>query len=417
MKVCFLADARSPIARNWINHFIEHKHNVHIISSYPCSQDEIPGAKLYQEPVALSRFSRASRSGKTKAKSRGSKHPSLVGLRSAALEKLSLSVQHFVLPFDVRRHIKSINSIVERVSPDLVHAMRIPFEGILAAKALSPNIPLLISAWGNDFTLWAARNPLIARQTINALRRTDGLHTDCHRDLNLARQVWGFDAEKPAVVLPGAGGIDTSLFHTGEPDSKLKTELEIPSNAPVIINPRGFRGYVRNDIFFQAIPIVLQEQPDAVFVCPGMQANSVAENWVSESGIRRNVRLLPPVPHGQMSDLFRLACVAVSPSLHDGTPNTLLESMACGCLPVAFDIESVREWITDEVNGLLCNPDDSGSLARAIVRAVRDDRLRCEARAQNVKLIAERAEYNTVMKQAESFYTEVIKQKRKAVEV
>lgn len=44
-----------------------------------------------------------------------------------------------------------------------------------------------------------------------------------------------------------------------------------------------------------------------------------------------------------MAYLFRLADVTVSLSEDDGTPNTLLEAVACGCFPIAGDIESVRE--------------------------------------------------------------------------
>ena len=46
-----------------------------------------------------------------------------------------------------------------------------------------------------------------------------------------------------------------------------------------------------------------------------------------------------------MAAVFQGARVAVSPSTHDGTPNTLLEAMSCGSFPVAGDIESLREWI------------------------------------------------------------------------
>jgi glycosyltransferase involved in cell wall biosynthesis len=108
-----------------------------------------------------------------------------------------------------------------------------------------------------------------------------------------------------------------------------------------------------------------------------------------------------------MADLFRLACVTVSPSLHDGTPNTLLEAMACGCFPVAGDIESVREWITDGVNGLLCDPTDADALGRALIRALGDRQLRESARPHNARLIAERADYDKIMKQAEELYLEV----------
>ena len=143
----------------------------------------------------------------------------------------------------------------------------------------------------------------------------------------------------------------------------------------------------------------------------------MAERWVRRLAIQDNVRLLPPVSRERMADLFRLARVAVSPSLHDGTPNTLLEAMACGCFPVAGDIESVREWITDEANGLLCDPSNPDSLARAIIRALGDEPMRNDARQYNFQLIAERAEYNKSMRQAEEFCMEVVRRKQQAMKV
>jgi glycosyltransferase involved in cell wall biosynthesis len=139
-----------------------------------------------------------------------------------------------------------------------------------------------------------------------------------------------------------------------------------------------------------------------------MRGNPRAEKWVRQLNIQESVRLLPLVPRDQMAELFRLAQITVSPSLHDGTPNTLLEAMACGCFPVAGDIESVREWITDGVNGLLCDPTSAESLANAILRALQDKQLRDHALGCNLKLVAERAEFGQVMQQAEIFYQDVI---------
>jgi glycosyltransferase involved in cell wall biosynthesis len=286
--------------------------------------------------------------------------------------------------------------------------MRIPFEGILAAKAAHAACPLLISVWGNDFTLCATHNPLIARQTREAMQRADALHCDCFRDLRLATQTWGFQSEKPAAVLPGAGGIQTSLFHANGFDADLRKQLRISQSSPVIINPRGFRNYVRNDVFFEAIPEVLRTHTDAIFICTGMEGHPTAEKWISRLAIKDHVRLLPLFPRDRMADLFRLADITVSPSLHDGTPNSLLEAIACGCFPVAGDIESVREWITDEVNGLLCDPTSPQSLAQAILRAIDDVELRRRAREINGGLLAQRADYQKVMAQAEQFYQKII---------
>jgi glycosyltransferase involved in cell wall biosynthesis len=318
-------------------------------------------------------------------------------------------VKQWVGPLELLRHTSIVRDIITRFNPNLVHAMRIPFEGIVAANAIPSGVPLLLSVWGNDFTLHANRASLTKVYTRRALRRADALHCDCARDLRLAEGL-GMSAHKPAIVLPGAGGIQRDLFTPGDPDEELRRQLDISRDAPVVINPRGFRAYVRNDVFFASIPSVLQAHPDAVFICTGMSRNAVAEKWVTQYGVRPNVRLLPNVSRAEMAQLFRLATVSVSPSTHDGTPNTLLEAMACGCFPVAGDIDSVREWIDDGVNGLLFNPADTDALSRLVIRALRERELREKAICVNSRLIDERAEYGGVMRRAEEFYRKVIGQ-------
>jgi glycosyltransferase involved in cell wall biosynthesis len=82
--------------------------------------------------------------------------------------------------------------------------------------------------------------------------------------------------------------------------------------------------------------------------------------------------------------------------------------MACGAFPVMGDIESVREWVEDGVNGLFCDPAIPESLAQAILRALDDEDLCRQAAVHNQKLIAERADYRKVMAKAEAFYVELI---------
>ncbi|HAY84964.1 MAG TPA: hypothetical protein DCY42_08595 [Chloroflexi bacterium] len=139
-----------------------------------------------------------------------------------------------------------------------------------------------------------------------------------------------------------------------------------------------------------------------------MEREPQAHRWVEQLGLDRNVELLPLVPHGQMADLFRQAHIVVSPSTHDGTPNTLLEAMACGCFPVAGDIESINEWLQHEENSLLVDPADPQMLAEAILRAIQDHALRQKAEKLNQQIISERANYRSVMAQAETFYSEVV---------
>jgi glycosyltransferase involved in cell wall biosynthesis len=82
--------------------------------------------------------------------------------------------------------------------------------------------------------------------------------------------------------------------------------------------------------------------------------------------------------------------------------------MACGSFPVAGDIESLREWVTNGENGLLVDPADSHALANAICFALETPALRKRAREHNTNLIAERASYPMVMGEALEFYRELV---------
>ena len=395
MRILFVVDGRSPIALNWIGYFIRGDHEIHLVSTFPCQPPQ-GLATFWMTPVAFSGV-------KTTLGRIASRKDQLAGrnwLGQAGWVGLRTRLRQWLGLLTFSGANRRLAEVVRQVQPDLIHAMRIPYEGIITAMAverLSSMPRLLISVWGNDFTLHATANPWMGAFTRRALKQASALHTDCLRDQRLAYQ-WGFQAGKPAVVLPGGGGVQMDQFFP--PSERQAGNLRV-------INPRGVRAYVRNDTFFKAIPRVLEKFPTARFICPAMAGEPQVMRWLRELRIEGSVELLPPQPREDMAYLFRQAQVAVSPSTHDGTPNTLLEAMACGCYPVAGDIESLREWITPGLNGALVDPGDAGGLAEAICEGLENTELRRKAAAYNLALVAERAEYSKVMQLAESFYERI----------
>jgi glycosyltransferase involved in cell wall biosynthesis len=386
VRILFVADGRSPTALNWIGYFAGRDCEVHLISTYP-AEPELKLASLHILSVAFSQAAgRAPQNLVAK--------PSLI--KRVTTAGMRTRFRQWLGPLTLPKAAHTLQTILTDVQPDLVHALRIPYEGMLAAES-DPRMPLLISVWGNDFTLHGVTTPIMRGYTRKAVRRADAVMADCQRDIRLARE-WGLPADRPTMVLPGGGGLQPELFYPPQ----------MPNPVLAVINPRGIRAYVRNDTFFHAIPLVLAERPEVRFVCPSMAGEPQAEKWVSEMGIAANVDLLPKQTRPQMADLFRSAQVAVSPSEHDGTPNTLLEAMACGCFPVAGDIESVREWIEDGENGLLVDPADPRTLAAGILRGLEDSELREKAHEKNTRLIAEKAAYGGVMARAKAFYEEIL---------
>jgi glycosyltransferase involved in cell wall biosynthesis len=393
MKLLYVADGRSPIALNWISHFVNAGYEVHLASSFRCSPP-LSLASVHYTPVAMSEL----RSTTSPEKKRGRAIQWLpVGIRTA--------LRRWLGPLTLIKASKNLCQVIAQIQPDLVHAMRIPFEGMLAAQAMLDDVrpPLVVSVWGNDFTLHAPSTPLMSHYTRMTLHRADALHADCQRDVRLAHQ-WDFKPEKKAIVLPGAGGVQLDVFYPTDYEQEHSSQ----SQYFYIINPRGVRSYIRNDTFFRAARLVYEQLPQIRLLCPGMAGEPQAEQLVDDLKLRDVVELLPAQTRPQMAELFRRAQVAISPSEHDGTPNTLLEAMASGCFPIAGDIESIREWIDPGVNGLLFNPGDPQELAAKILESAHQEHLRKAAKDYNLQMIANRGEYRGVMRKAEAFYQSLV---------
>jgi glycosyltransferase involved in cell wall biosynthesis len=110
------------------------------------------------------------------------------------------------------------------------------------------------------------------------------------------------------------------------------------------------------------------------------------ERLIAEGGLEGRVRLA-----GYASNLWSLmkrASVFVSPSRFEGSPNVVLEAMACGCPLIVSDIPTHRELL-DETCAIFVAPDDPELIARALERVIADPE-EAARRAAVARLRAER---------------------------
>jgi glycosyltransferase involved in cell wall biosynthesis len=394
MRLLFVADGRSPTALSWLRHWIDSGHLTHLISTFPCV--EPPGLESFHIlPLVFSGVIKAS----TSKKSEG---PNNHNIAERIRNKLR-PIRYIAGPLSLPLCRSRFRNLVDEIHPDLVHALRIPFEGMLAFYTPA-GTPLVVSIWGNDITLHATGSIFMKSLTRRTLRRADGLLADAKRDIRLGHE-WGFASDKPTLVVPGAGGIRLDEMKAPLIPGVLPEELP---EVPIVINPRGQRpGSLRQDVFFRSIPLVIEKFPESLFVCPNLAGNAEAEHWVELLGIRSNTKLWPHLERAQMWRLYNKAWIFVSPSIHDGTPNSLLEAMASGCFPVVGNIESMQEWVKPGVNGLLVDATSPSDLANKIIAALGSRDLLATAKNENARIIAERATYEHCMAMAEAFYYEI----------
>jgi glycosyltransferase involved in cell wall biosynthesis len=400
--ILIIADGRSPTARSWLANIQALGYDVSLVSTFPCDPPE--GLRHFSIlPVALSRFSSDTTSSAQPASDRTPPAGARALIRRFA--PLFQSLRYYLGPLSFLKFAPVYKRLLREIKPDLVHALRIPFEGMLGSYT-PEGIPFLVSTWGNDLTLHAAGSLFMRAFTKRCLARANGFMADTHRDSRLA-QVWGLAETVPTLVVPGAGGLDVeAIFHAQGFDPAA---FEIPTQGDWVVNPRGLRpGSVHQEVFFAAIPDVLTDHPETRFICPGLARNSQVQGWVEKFGIQQNIHLLPKLSQTLLWSLYQQAQLYVSPSSHDGSPNSLLEAMACGCFPVVGDIESLQEWIENGTNGLLVNPTSEKDLAAAICHALGTEDLRQNAARHNLAMIRERAAKNITRPRIDAFYRQFI---------
>jgi len=422
MHVLLVADGRSPTTRGWIRALLSFGCQVTLVSTYPCAPVEGVEASVCL-PVAFASLAGGSVSASgggdktavnTAGQPAGNAKAAGQGANRALARRfrgLFLAGRYRFGPLTLPFYSSRFRWLAERLQPDLIHALRIPFEGMLAAAGAPAGIPLAVSIWGNDLTLHARRSRQMAELTRKTLHRADALLADAARDVRLAR-AWGLDGGKPALVVPGSGGL--ALEEIRAVSERVRCEgsrfddLFDPA-APLVVNPRGFRpGSVRQDTFFSALPLALERKPEILFACAAMAGQPEAETALDRLRLRRSVRLLPHMPQEHLWELFARAQLTISVSQHDGTPNSLLEAMAAGAFSIAGDIESLREWITPGVNGLLVEPDKPQALAEAMLLALDNPDLRRRAALASAQILEDRAAAPVVREKIKGLYESLV---------
>jgi len=165
----------------------------------------------------------------------------------------------------------------------------------------------------------------------------------------------------------------------GQDKNAIRRVLGIPQNASVLIfvgtisREKGVYGLV------EAFEILAEQQPrlHLVMLGNGPDLPRLQEMAASRLGLSR-VRLVGQVPHTDVPNWLAASDVFVFPSYHEGMPNAVLETMACGLPVVATSVGGIPEVIQNGMTGLLVAPKDVDALVDATRLLSRDSGLRKE---------------------------------------
>lgn len=284
-----------------------------------------------------------------------------------------LSIQHprFVFTPKILRgwyghfYQKSIRSIFERnvreFQPDVVFATWCYPDGWAAINlAREYDLPVVLKLHGSDIHD-LPRPSLRFKRTLDALRRADAVVT-VSRDMAQTISSYGVTPEKIHTIY---NGIDKQLFARGS-KTLARENLHIPSHDNLLLWVGRMVPVKGLDNLLKAVRILSDEKLEVTVALVGSGPLEPSLRQEAESlGISAKIRFEGNATHADLPDWFRAADATVLPSLSEGIPNVLLESISCGTPFVASRVGGIPEIATEPIDQLVPagNPQE---LARAI---------------------------------------------------
>ncbi len=270
--------------------------------------------------------------------------------------------------------------------------------------------------------------PMIATIHATEMGRHGGIHNDTSRYIHEQEYWLTYEAWRVIVCSEfmreevsksfSVGWDKIDIIYNGVEPSKFEfswTEAERAATRAKLALPEEkivmFVGrFVREkgiQVLLNAAHVVLAQEPHVKFMIVGGGARERLERYTEWAGLKDKVLFTGFMANRSLHQLYRVADVAVFPSLYEPFGIVALEAMAAGAPVVASDAGGLREVVHHDETGTLSFAGDPQSLAWAILKVLRDP-----ARARNLGVNArerlqEEFSWDTIADQTKAVYDRV----------
>ena len=255
--------------------------------------------------------------------------------------------------------------------PDLVHTFfGIPGGGVGFALKKLLDTPYIVSFRGKDVhggksrTFGGITGPLKAI-SMPVWAAADGLVANSNGLRDIARTV-APNAE--VEVIPN--GVDADRFMPA-PHPRIEGSVRI-------LFVGRLEPYKGVDTLLNAVAALKRQttRPFVLCIAGDGSLRSRLTAAADQLGIGDSVEFLGWVSADQIPWVYQTSDIFVLPSVVEGMPNGVLESMATGLPSVASRVPGTEELIDDGTTGTIFEPGDSRALAEALKALIEDDETR-----------------------------------------
>lgn len=217
-------------------------------------------------------------------------------------------------------------------------------------------------------------------------------------------------------VEPLSNGVDLSEFTPKKPKLKVMKHFHLQPNRPRILYVGRVDPEKSISNVVTAFVEVLAEIPEAELVIVGDGTDrSRLRDLVQGLDMEDSVKFLGRVMLPDIADIYRGAMVFATASETETQGIVLIEAAATGLPLVAVDAGAVGELCQNRKNGLLCRPGDTEEMAHALVKLLKDEKLRQKYGEKSLE-IARQHDLNRTLARFTEIYQEAIELKGKKVQ-
>ncbi len=265
-----------------------------------------------------------------------------------------------------------VNKIIKKhnITFDVIHAHFAHPAGSVAVRISKKyHKPLVITAHAHEIREYPFMDEKLKNKILWTLNNSDAVITVSEDNLRKMR-AFGFKGQ--VYVIPN--GYDPEVFKP-RPKNEVRKELKLPLDKKIIVSvgrliPR--KGYT---YLIDAVEMLIQKRRDflVIVIGDGPLKNEL-RNEVKKRKLEEFIKFIGEIPLDEdVAKYIAAADIFVLPTLDEGNPTVMFESLGCGVPFIGSRVAGIPEIIKSEKYGLLTEPENSEDLFKKIMIGLDQD--------------------------------------------
>jgi glycosyltransferase involved in cell wall biosynthesis len=277
------------------------------------------------------------------------------------------------LPFDATykriglKHYRVVDHYLKRSKSafDLIHAHFTYSAGFAAARLKEQHgIPFVLTAHGYDVYSLPFRDPTWNEIVTGVLDAADQIITVSASNLHAIRRL---GINKPVAIIPN--GFDSRRFFPADM-AQCRHQLQLPEQDKIVISVGNLYPVKGHTYLIESIKHLVDEGTNmkCYIIGSGTRRSSLAKQ-IQHLDLSDHVILTGAVAHADIPLWINASDFFVLPSLSEGNPTVMFETLGCGKPFIGTTVGGIPEIISSRDYGLLAEPANPEMLATRMQEA------------------------------------------------